>query len=302
VAENPEGLEAMSTLEALADRVAHGAELVEHEAAMIVGSHDLIAIGAMADDVRRQLHGLETTFVRVFEMHVDGVPPVLPPNVAAGEFRIVGRPTSIETACSAVAAARQIAGATPLTGFSLADLVVVNGTSPGAFRRLKEAGLDGIAEAAADHLSTAEAPIAEARAAGLRLDRLTVHSVPRDPVALVARALQIQRTAGGFHVFAPLPRIVSAAAPTTGYDDVKLVAVARLLIRDIQSIQVDWPLYGPKLAQVALTVGADDVDGVAAADAGALGARRSAIEEIKRNIRAAGLHPVERNGRYERVA
>ena len=292
----------MTALDALADRVAQGAALAEHEAAMIVSSHDLIAIGVMGDTVRRQLHGLETTFVRVFEMHVDAVPPVLPPHVAAGEFRIIGRPASIDAACSAVTAARRIARATPLTGFSLADLAVLNEASPGAFRRLKEAGLDGIAETAADHLSTAEAPIAEARSAGLLLERLTVHSVPQDPVALAARALQIQRTAGGFHVFAPLPRTVSVAAPTTGYDDVKLVAIARLLIREIPSIQVDWPLYGPKLAQVALTVGADDVDGVAAADSGALGARRSAIEEIKGSIRAAGLHPVERNGRYERVA
>ena len=53
---------------------------------------------------------------------------------------------------------------------------------------------------------------------------------------------------------------------------------------------MDWALYGPKLAQVALTVGADDVDGVAAADPGTLGTRRSPIEEIKRQ------HPVGRTG------
>ena len=52
--------------------------------------------------------------------------------------------------------------------------------------------------------------------------------------------------------------------PTTGFDDVKRVALARLVVDNIPSIQVDWALYGPKLAQVALTVGADDVDGVSA--------------------------------------
>ena len=77
--------------------------------------------------------------------------------------------------------------------------------------------------------------------------------------------------AGGFRAFAPLPRQLSVATPTTGYDDVKAVALARLLLRDVPSIQVDWPLYGPKLAQVGLIVGADDVDGVAAADGGVLG-------------------------------
>jgi aminodeoxyfutalosine synthase len=109
----------------------------------------------------------------------------------------------------------------------------------------------------------------------------------------------MQSTASGFLAFAPLPRAMSIGAPTTGYDDVKLVALARMSIRDIPSIQVDWPLYGPKLAQVALTVGADDIDGIAAVETGALGLRRSAIEEIRGNIRAAGLQAVERDGRFE---
>ena len=79
------------------------------------------------------------------------------------------------------------------------------------------------------------------------------------------------------------------------------MALARLLVRNIESIQVDWPLYGPKLAQVALTVGADDVDGIVAADPGLLGTRRSPIEEILGNIRAAGLDPIERNGLFEQA-
>jgi aminodeoxyfutalosine synthase len=73
--------------------------------------------------------------------------------------------------------------------------------------------------------------------------------------------------------------------------------VARLLVDNIESIQVDWPLYGPKLAQVALTVGADDVDGVSALE-GDLGRRRSPVEEIRGNIKAAGLEPLERDGAF----
>ena len=99
--------------------------------------------------------------------------------------------------------------------------------------------------------------------------------------------------------FAPLPRVSSVAQPSTGYDDVKLVAVARLLADNIESIQVDWPLYGPKLAQVALTMGADDVDGVSALE-GDLGRRRSPLEEVRGNIAAAGLEPIERDGRFQR--
>jgi aminodeoxyfutalosine synthase len=77
---------------------------------------------------------------------------------------------------------------------------------------------------------------------------------------------------------------------------VKTIAAARLHAHNIESIQVDWQIYGPKLAQVALTVGADDVDGVSPLE-GDLGRRRSPIEEIRGNIKAAGLEPVERNGR-----
>jgi aminodeoxyfutalosine synthase len=90
---------------------------------------------------------------------------------------------------------------------------------------------------------------------------------------------------------------VPAAQPTTGYDDVKVIAVARLIADNIESIQVDWSLYGPKLAQVALTMGADDVDAVSPLD-GELGRRRSPLEEIRGNIKAAGLDPVERDGAW----
>jgi 2-iminoacetate synthase ThiH len=71
--------------------------------------------------------------------------------------------------------------------------------------------------------------------------------------------------------------------------------VSRLHVDNIASIQVDWSLYGPKLAQVALTMGADDVDSVSPLE-GELGRRRSPLEEIRGNIAAAGLDAVERRG------
>ena len=77
------------------------------------------------------------------------------------------------------------------------------------------------------------------------------------------------------------------------------VALARLLVDNIDSIQVDWSVYGPKLAQVALAFGADDVDAVSPIDSIELGWRRAPLEEIVRNISAAGLAPVQRNGRFE---
>ena len=60
---------------------------------------------------------------------------------------------------------------------------------------------------------------------------------------------ELQYEVGVIRTFAPLPRRVNPAVPTTGYEDVKRVALARLSL-SIPSIQVDWSLYGPKLAQV----------------------------------------------------
>ncbi len=79
------------------------------------------------------------------------------------------------------------------------------------------------------------------------------------------------------------------------------VALARLVLEDVPSVQVDWLIYGPKLAQVALTVGADDLDAVPAVDDLAQGARRATLEDLRRNITAAGLSPAERTGRHARL-
>ena len=48
-------------------------------------------------------------------------------------------------------------------------------------------------------------------------------------------------------------------------------------------------------------MGADDLDGVAATDPHLLGTRRSPLEEIRGNIRAAGFEPVERDGRFAAI-
>ena len=111
--------------------------------------------------------------------------------------------------------------------------------------------------------------------------------------------MRLQREVGVLRAFAPLPRRTNPAAPTTGYDDIRRVALARIVVDNIASIQVDWALYGPKLAQVALTVGADDIDAVSPADEAGEGRRRAPLAEVVRNIEAAGFTARERNGRFE---
>jgi aminodeoxyfutalosine synthase len=299
-------VEAVTALDELAGRVAGGEAISGAEAQVLLDTPDLIAVGSIGDDVRRRMHGTRTTFVRVFEVHVGAPPAALPGDVTAGEFRIVGRPASVTAALDAVRATFPLAAGVPLTGFALSDLQALAAAEGRPLDEivagLRDAGLEGIADVPLDLCDGAAAAIETARGAGLRAARLTVHALaPASRIALVERARDLQGLVGGFQVFAPLPRALSAEAPTTGYADVKQVAIARLVAANIPSIQVDWPLYGPKLAQVALTVGADDVDGVAAFDPATLGVRRSALEEIRRNIRAAALEPVERDGRFTAV-
>jgi aminodeoxyfutalosine synthase len=299
-------VEAVSTLDALAERVSRAGAIEEADARLILASHDLVAIGMMADEARRRRHGRRTTFVRVFELHCDAVPSSVPQGVTAGELRLVGHPASIEVAVSATRAAAALAAGRPLSGFSLADLQALAASGgkamPDVCAALRDAGLELIAETPLDATFAAEAAVVAARRAGLQVLRLTINVLPRkERVAVVARARDLQEKIGGFKAFAPLPRTLAPDEPTTGYDDVKQIAIARLLVANIDSIQVDWPLYGPKLAQVALTMGADDVDGVAAYDPATLGTRRSALEEIRQNIRAASLEPVERDGRFGRM-
>ena len=280
--------------------------LTQAEAAALLASHDLIAIGSRADQERRQRHGARTTFVRVLELHVDAPPSSAPANLAAGEIRIIGRPASVDAAVAAVRSAASFANSTPVTGFALEDLQSLSRDAHRSLadvcRALRAAGMDAVAEVAIDTLGDFRA-VEEVRAAGLGAARLVVRELAGDArIDIVERARDLQAAVGGFSAFAPLPRHVAVSQPSTGFDDVKQVALARLLVSNIDSIQVDWPLYGPKLAQVALTVGADDVDGIAAVEQGTLGTRRSAVEEIRGNIRAAALEPVERNARFEPLA
>jgi CofH/MqnC-like protein len=264
---------------------------------------NLIAFGARGDEERRRRHGVKTTFVRVFEVHVGAIPALIPAGVTAGEFRVIGAPASAAAAVAAVKAAIAAAGKVPVTAFSLADLLDLAGGSTEGLAdlsgRLAGAGLGIVADAPIDTLPDAIRAIQAVVGAGLRVPRLTVQEAAADArERLMTLAVEIQAATRAVRAFAPLPRVSSIAQPSTGYDDVKTIAAARLKAHNIDSIQVDWQVYGPKLAQVALTMGADDVDRVSPLE-GDLGRRRSPIEEIRGNIKAAGLEPVERNGLFD---
>jgi len=277
--------------------------IADQDLTSLAASHDIISIGVRADEVRRARHGTTTTFVRVADVAADpGAPITVPP--AAGEVRIVGVPASRIGAADRVRRVVEAARGVAVSGFSLSDLEHLAARESLTLRALLEdlrtAGLELIADAPVDCLQDPRRSIEEVNIAGLALARLTVdRASSADPVPQLKDVAELQRAVGVVRAFAPLPRRVNPTVPTTGYEDVKRVALARIIVDNVPTIQVDWSLYGPKLAQVALTVGADDVDAVSAEDAAPEGRRRAPLEEIRRNIRAAGQEPVERTGRFE---
>ena len=87
-----------------------------------------------------------------------------------------------------------------------------------------------------------------------------------DRVDHLLRLRAAQDETGGFQAFIPLafqPKnsALSHLPPTTGVDDLKTLAVARLLLDNFAHIKTYWVMTGLKLAQVALFFGANDMDG-----------------------------------------
>jgi aminodeoxyfutalosine synthase len=277
--------------------------VTDAELETFAASHDIITLGAAADDLRRSIHGPKTTFVRVADLDATPGTPVEVP-AGAGELRIVGVPIDRAAAVSRVAEVLAVSASVPVSAFSLADLeeLAARDRTPlrACLEELRSVGLEIIAAAPFDRLRDPRLAIEETNIAGLRLARLTIQTLPSADVSELYRAVAaLQHDIGVIRAFAPLPLSVNPAVPTTGYDDVRRVALARLFVANVPSIQVDWALYGPKLAQVALTVGADDLDSVSALDDAGQGRRRAPLEEVRRNIRAASLDPCERDGRFD---
>ena len=291
----------MATLES-------GERLSDSEIRELAASPDVLTLGMLADALRRRLRGGTVTFLRVAVCPFDRPfsDAVLP---AAREVLVTGAPPTLDQAASAVERARAVAGERTVVAFSWLDVERFAaagdaGGGPeavgGVLRTLRQAGLDGLAELPLDLMAETDAAIDRLRSAGFQQLRLTVAAgdVP-DRTALWLRAADLQDRFACIQTLNPLPAAPRASGgATTGYQDVKTMAAARLAAPNVPSLQVDWARYGPKLAQVALTFGADDVYGVSAADSSPDGRRRAPLEEIRRNIEAAGLDAVERDGRF----
>jgi len=125
------------------------------------------------------------------------------------------------------------------------------------------------------------------------------------------RLREAQDDTGGFQAFIPLAfhpqnTKLSDLAPTTGVDDLKMLAVARLMLDNFDHIKAYWVMIGLKLAQVSLHFGVDDVDGTIIEETITKAAGSEAGQAVPRAdlvhiIKDAGRVPVERDTLYRVV-
>lgn len=199
---------------------------------------------------------------------------------------------------------------------------------------MKEAGVDTLPGGGAEVFSTAvRATIADRKL--VAEDWLRVHreahelGMPTnctmlyghvetlaDRVQHLAMLRRLQDESPGFLTYIPLAyhpdhnelgeELGREGTATTGFDDLKNIAVGRLFLDNIPHVKTHWPMVTPFLSQIALHFGCDDVEGTVVFervyhDAGAVTPMMMSYGGLVRFIKASGKDPVERTSLYETV-
>ena len=132
-----------------------------------------------------------------------------------------------------------------------------------------------------------------------------------DRVDHLLKLRELQDETGGFQTFIPLA-FHPANTPlehlptTTGMLDLRQIAVSRVVLDNFAHIKAYWQMLTPRIAQISLRFGADDLDGTVIEekiyhDAGATTPQGLRRQELERLIREAGRVPVERDTLYRPV-
>ena len=125
------------------------------------------------------------------------------------------------------------------------------------------------------------------------------------------RLRTLQDETSGFQTFIPLAfhpenTELSTLKKADGVFDLRMVALSRLMLDNFDHIKAYWIMLGQQTAQLALSYGADDVDGTVVHeliyhDAGAKTPEGMTVEQLHRLIHEAGRIPVERDTLYRKV-
>jgi aminodeoxyfutalosine synthase len=222
-----------------------------------------------------------------------------------------------------------------LTAVEIAHLARMEKTSTqSVLLTLKEAGLTSLPGGGAEVFSSAvRSTIADRKLASeewLQIHREAhaleipsnctmlyghVETLP-DRVAHLEMLRGLQDETGGFLTYIPLAyhpdhnelgrELGREGSATTGFDDLKNIAVARLFLDNIPHVKTHWPMVTPAISQVALDFGCDDVEGTVVYervyhDAGAETPMMLSYGDLVRLIHGAGKQPVERDSLYQQL-
>ena len=132
-----------------------------------------------------------------------------------------------------------------------------------------------------------------------------------DRVDHLVRLRALQDETNGFVTFIPLAfhpenTALGHLPKTTGFDDLKQIAISRLMLDNLPHIKAYWIMMTPSVAQIAQRFGANDIDGTVVEekiyhDAGATTAQHLRRQDLLRLVREAGREPVERDTAYRPV-
>ena len=352
----------------IAEKVRAGERLSFEDGVALYRSHDLLAIGYLANQFRFRLHGKRTYFN--VNRHIN------PTNVCVASCKLCAfgrKPDSSGAYAMALEEALRTAGegwteavtefhivgglhpdlpfqyyvdliralkerfpAVHLKAFTAVEIGYYSHISHLTVRqvleKLKEAGLGSLPGGGAEIFAPATRRIICDHKIGahmwLKIHRtaheLGLHSnatmlyghieTPEDRSDHLCRLRSLQDDTHGFQTFIPLAfhpantelgKLVDHSE-TTGFMDLKNVAISRLMLDNFPHVKAYWIMMTPRVAQVALRFGADDIDGTVVEekiyhDAGASTPQAMTRHEIARLIQEAGLEPVERDTLYRPV-
>ena len=353
-------------LDTIAAKLDAGERLSRSDGLALFEADDLLALGALADRVRRSRHGRRAYYIA--NAHVNntnicvnrcglcafwaapedsGAYLLAPeevverarPDVEAGatEIHVVGGCHPDLDLVYCVDLVRGLRQAFPavciqaLTAVEVAHAARRSGVPvEAALAQLKEAGLTGLPGGGAEIFD----PKVRARICASKIsgdEWLAVHrtahrlgiptnatmlyghvETPADRVDHMLRLRDLQDDTGGILAFIALPfhpagtAFADLAGPTA-VDDLRTMAVARLLLDNVPHMKAFWIMLGPDLAQVALRFGADDINGTVVREeithaAGARTPEGLTARDLAALVRGAGCEPVERDTLYRRIA
>jgi aminodeoxyfutalosine synthase len=199
---------------------------------------------------------------------------------------------------------------------------------------LRDAGLTSMPGGGAEVFSTAvRATIAERKLTGeewIRVHRVAHElGIPtnctmlyghvetaQDRIEHLGMLRSLQDDTGGFLTYIPLAyhtennelavELGRVGSATTGYEDVKNIAIGRLYLDNIPHVKTHWPMVTPFMSQVVLDFGCDDLEGTVVYEriyheAGARTQMHLPYGALVGLIRGAGKRPVERDSLYRPI-